>query len=328
MLTVASLFSGGKLFEVGAIAAGLRPLWGVEIDDAIADVAERNIPAPTIRRPVQDVDYTALERPYWLHMSPPCVNASQAKARAVETALDIEMADGCVRAISALNPPIVSLENVWGYRHFESFRRIVAALRACGYAFDYWHLNAADYGVPQTRKRLILLASREFVPRCPEATHYDARDGQCSLLLRPWIGWYEAIEDMVPALPESQLAPWQLERLSACSLIGGGVAGCRSIRARSWLVGDQSASEGQGVLLREEYKPAMTIRVRAAPRAWLEQGRVVRMTPRALARFQSVPDWYVLPERDRLACTIIGNGVPCLFAQRVVEAMLRLYNKK
>ena len=57
-------------------------------------------------------------------------------------------------------------------------------------------------------------------------------------------------------------------------------------------------------------------------RAWLDQGRVVRMTPRALARFQSVPDSYQLPDSNTLACRIIGNGVACLVAQAVTESLL------
>jgi DNA (cytosine-5)-methyltransferase 1 len=44
------------------------------------------------------------------------------------------------------------------------------------------------------------------------------------------------------------------------------------------------------------------------------------MTPRALARFQSFPDWYELPERNALACKIIGNAVPPLLMRRVMEA--------
>jgi site-specific DNA-cytosine methylase len=57
-------------------------------------------------------------------------------------------------------------------------------------------------------------------------------------------------------------------------------------------------------------------------RAWLSQGRVVKMTPRALARFQSVPDSYVLPDKSSLACTVIGNMVPSLMMQKIVEPLL------
>jgi site-specific DNA-cytosine methylase len=60
--------------------------------------------------------------------------------------------------------------------------------------------------------------------------------------------------------------------------------------------------------------------VKGPPRAWLEHGRVVQMTPRALARFQSAPDTYQLPQSNKLACRVIGNGVPSLLAQRVAES--------
>ena len=59
-------------------------------------------------------------------------------------------------------------------------------------------------------------------------------------------------------------------------------------------------------------------------RDWLTQGRVVKMTPRALVRFQSFPDSYALPEKNSLAVTIIGNAVPPLLMREVVLPLLRL----
>lgn len=50
--------------------------------------------------------------------------------------------------------------------------------------------------------------------------------------------------------------------------------------------------------------------------------RVVAMTMRCLARFQSFPDWYELPEKRTLAARVIGNAVPPLLMQKVAEAML------
>lgn len=43
---------------------------------------------------------------------------------------------------------------------------------------------------------------------------------------------------------------------------------------------------------------------------------------RALARFQSLPDWYVLPDKASLACTVIGNMCPPLLMQKIVEPLL------
>jgi site-specific DNA-cytosine methylase len=47
--------------------------------------------------------------------------------------------------------------------------------------------------------------------------------------------------------------------------------------------------------------------------------RVVQMTPRCLARFQSFPDWYELPDSKSLACRIIGNAVPPLLMKKCIS---------
>ena len=43
---------------------------------------------------------------------------------------------------------------------------------------------------------------------------------------------------------------------------------------------------------------------------------------RRIARFQSVPDWYELPDKRTLAARVIGNMVPPLVMQRIAEGML------
>jgi site-specific DNA-cytosine methylase len=85
-------------------------------------------------------------------------------------------------------------------------------------------------------------------------------------------------------------------------------------------------NSGRDSTIRQAGEPIWTIPIYSGkhppPRAWLAQGRVVKLTPRALARFQSVPDSYQLPDSNTLACRIIGNGVACLVAQRVTASLL------
>jgi DNA (cytosine-5)-methyltransferase 1 len=348
MGTFASLFSGGGGADIGALQAGYTPLWAVEYDAAIATWHTRNLPdTQMLIAPVQDVDYSALPRVDWLHASPPCPNFSIAKDDAAETELDIEMARGTVRAIQEQQPPVFSLENVYGYRESVSFTLIVQALRTLRYDVQWWHLNAADYGVPQTRRRLILVARRDGRVRRPAATH--CRGGRNDMFggLLPWIGWYEAIQDIIDTLPGSEFAPWQLARLPADvrdSLVFGNqkrdgndmpdyvlsrlasatVTTQFGGRSRALLLDGQANTNGTTCTSAAGHTPAFTVKAqtgaRHATRAVLTQGRVVKMTPRALARFQSFPDWYELPERNALACRIIGNAVPPLLMQRVMEA--------
>lgn len=93
---------------------------------------------------------------------------------------------------------------------------------------------------------------------------------------------------------------------------------------RAFLAESRNTTGADNVMIYRDDEPAMTIPasvVKGLPRAWLTQGRVVRMTPRALARFQSFPDTYWLPDRAQLACTVIGNAVPLLLMQRVMESL-------
>ena len=201
-----SWFSGGGLADIGMAAAGLTPTVAVELDDAIAGVYRANLGNHCLTADVRNVELHST--PFWFHVSPPCTNASVAKTNGGETELDIELARAIVRGIERRSPWF-SLENVWGYRTFESFRLILEALSNNGYNLAYWHLNSASYGVPQTRKRLILCASRVKRVVQPHPTHAKTPD----LFALPWVGWYGAIADLVPTLPETQFAKWQLERL-------------------------------------------------------------------------------------------------------------------
>ena len=197
--TTASLFTGGGLFDMGAIAAGYAPIWGIEWDDKIAAVARSN-GLNVSTADVTKVDFSLLERPDHLHASPPCPNFSIAKANAEETEFDKAMAEAVCRAVETLKPDTFTLENVVGYRKSESFKRITATLTSLGYFWDAANLNSADFGVPQTRRRLFIRASRIGLLR-----PYPAA--------KPWVGWYSAIEDLIDTLPETEFAPWQIARL-------------------------------------------------------------------------------------------------------------------
>lgn len=333
----ATLFSGGRLAE--ALLTDIIDFrYAVEFDPAIAAVGAQ-LGGQTIVSDVRLVDYSTWGLLDYLHASPVCKNASQAKTDGEESATDIETAQAVVRCLEATQPSVFTLENVWGYRTFEAFRRICQALDRGGYMWHFEHLNAADFAVPQTRRRLILRASRGLLPTLPPAV--------------PWVGWYAAVKDLLPTLPDSRLARWQFEKLP------------RDLK-QTVLIESKNANQQYGDYMRQANEPAPTVvtdhkpshapkafivcnqhadpvsppdrRIRTAfehepalpvtatkygdYRGWLTNGRTVQMTPRALARFQSVPDWYELPSRASLACTVIGNGIPSLMMRKIVEQLV------
>lgn len=310
-----------------------------------------------------------------------CPNFSVAKTGRGETDTDLDLARAVARAIDAQRPRLVTLENVRAYQDSRSLGVIMATLDALDYHVTTAIVNAADMGVPQTRERLFVIA------------HAGGWMQAARPLPAPtaWRGWYDAIADLIPTLPPSRFAAWQLARLpddiretmlfgnslrhdfsdspkwrparlpsetltteyrpshmpraflmmsNVSGLeraeVGQGMRGmseraptCPAGKiaqdARAFLVGDQAASEGRGIQVCEDDAPAMTVRAGdGAPRgrAWLDAGRVVAMTPRALARFQSLPDAYALPEKASLACRIIGNGVAVEAYRRLLESQL------
>jgi len=363
--TFGTMFSGGEGAGVGLRAAGLHHVWGIEYDADIAAVAADNGFAVHVAD-VRQVDYAALPAVDWLHASPVCTRASIANSGATESQEDIDTAAAVVRALKAQSPSVFTLENVWQYRTFKAFTTITDALGAMGYFWTYDHCNAADFAVPQTRKRLILRASRGLLPWLPEPV--------------PWVGWYAAIEDLLPTLPESKLAPWQLARLPdelrETVLVEGNAAGDLSPAAigttepaftikqnaggrdravliengnasssrlyevaephptvaighsagfsRAVLVAGLLNSESTTLTQRDGDEPAFTVTTshnQRDARAWTG-ARVVSMTPRCLARFQSVPDDYRLPTKRTLAARVVGNMVPPLLMQRIAEGFL------
>jgi len=370
MKTSASLFTGGDGWGIAARAAGYRSIWGIECVSAIADVAEANGSFNVIRDYVQNVDPSTLEKPDLLCASPVCKSFSVGNPKGEESPLDILCAEAVARFLRVLEPPEFIMENVAAYAASRSMDIIRGALQDV-YG---WHVegvfNAADYGVPQTRKRFIVRANGGYVAPPKKSPRR--------------IGWYEAIEDLIPTLPPSAFADWQLARLSPeileTMLVGEDsklttvcgsepsqtvVSSHRSLNGRAFLVGGANTSETQaapGVGVSSQDEPTRVVATNSASwraflvdgkplnyegelcvkqsceavptvtasqeehpfRAWLEQGRVVKMTHRALARFQSFPDWYEFPTgkgTGSLCCTIIGNAVAPVFGKAMIETL-------
>lgn len=385
-----SLFSGGGLADVGAKAAGFTLAAANEIDQGIAGVYRRNHGDHILVGDILDQKPRHYPDCDLLHASPVCTNASIANSDGEESPIDIATAKKTAEFIRVKKPRFFTLENVSGYRIFKAFKIIMSALDDLGYFYDVSILNSADFGVPQTRRRLFVRAVLGgFVPPLPQPAR--------------WVGWYDAVQDLIDQFPETKFAPWQLERLpieaqSNFLMAGSGNTnfndaapgyGVRSSLEpahtissdgggripRAFLVGQQKFNDklqikdmdmpadtvtanrnqrnlrafvmsgGQAqnfkrrsadgsttrALIRYQDKPMFTAVAdmpRQPARAWLDDGKVVRITPRGLARFQSVPDDYILPDNEALACKVIGNGVPSLMYQVIAGSFLHYYGNK
>lgn len=375
-LTVGDIFAGGGGFSLGAVAAGLEPVFAIEHDPAIAEVYAANLGNHVLVADATKVDIHKLEPVDVLLASPPCQDHSQARSKKLPKRADAEVGRCVLDYVRVLMPRFVMIENVEGWKRSRSFIEVFHGLHALGYWTNVQVLNSADFGVPQTRRRLFLRASREgFLPALPAPM--------------PWRGWYEAIEDLIPMLPESKFADWQLARLPAemvnllvdsagfddgqgklpvmreakqpagtvlsnykhrklrAFIVSGGntnkseidsvardgdapaftVATGSAGNTRAFIVDGKPKNFNGDLQVIDQAKPVVTVSASQPNhpfRAWLSQGRVVSMTPRALARFQSFPDEYKFPEgkgSNALACRVIGNAVPIKQAKQLLEAI-------
>lgn len=305
MLSGGTYYTGGGGVEAALREFGIEPLFGIEYDADIAGVARANgIPARVAD--ARAVDPETLPSVDWLHASPPCVRASSGSGGAWETEEDTVLARAVMDYLVRHKPRWFSLENVTAYAEFQAFANLLALLHREGYAFRWWSVDAADFGVPQNRRRLLLLARLGGLqPKAPLQTHTD----QLTPILekrQPHVGWYETVRDLLPEMPRAEFANWQFDVLAE----RGWLAEDGRVRAPYIFVINGSNTTSRTV--RAFDKPIFTLRAGRLDihRAWLGPDMVVRLTPRALARLQSLPESFVLPEDCGLANKVIGNSVP------------------
>ena len=95
-----------------------------------------------------------------------------------------------LRWAAALRPRWIACEQVKEVLPF--WRAAAETLQLWGYRTWAGILNAADYGVPQTRRRAILMASLDVQPHAPNPTHHDPRKTM-PMFGQPWVSMAEAL---------------------------------------------------------------------------------------------------------------------------------------
>lgn len=295
MKTIGTIFSGCGGVEVGARKAGLRSIWGVENDPKVAEVYRENIGDHIICENAKDVNISGLQRPDILWASPPCQGHSSARTvktphASQDAGLDVIM------YIQILQPEMFILENVPGYlRNDSPFLDIIKALG--GYFVWFGVVDAADFGVPQHRKRLICIASRQLIRQFPRYAH---------------VGWDTVIADehLVEAEFQPSIKRFLPEKLPKNCLMDTQYS-------------DRRVGKERKVTIRPAGRPSITIcksHCKRNIRVWRD-GQSYKLLPRGFARLQSFPDDYILPKSKQLAIGVIGDAVPPSMAQRIFQAV-------
>ena len=178
------LFCGAGGSSWGAASAGAEIVGGVDLDDLAVSVFQDNFrQAKWVRaKPAAEVDLSQLSGSVGnidlLIASPDCTSHTHARGARPPDNASRDTALQVVRFARALDPRWIVLENVVNMKRWEHYRRLHADLNGLGYRVREQTLDAADFGVPQSRRRLFLLCRRGVKPApiCPPATRRETAD--------------------------------------------------------------------------------------------------------------------------------------------------------
>jgi len=321
------LFSGCGGLSLGLKQAGFEILGAVEIDPDAIRTYEANHPDV----PVKQVDIRKLSamglrrelrlRPGQLDLlagCPPCQGFSTLRTRnGANRNRDKRnnLVHEMLRFARAFRPKAVMMENVPGLILHKPFDALCKGLRRLGYCVSFAVKDAARYGVPQRRRRLILLAGRGFdIEFAQESARIRSVRGAIGKMPNPGHG-----RDPLHNLPEKKRSP-RVSRLIRDIPKNGG---SRGDLPRNRQLGCHKRSNGfkdiYGRMAWNEVAPTITSGCfNPSKGRFLHPEKNRAITMREAALLQGFPRSYVFdvsPGKEALAL-MIGNALPPEFIRR------------
>jgi DNA (cytosine-5)-methyltransferase 1 len=327
------LFAGAGGMTHGFHRAGFRSVFAVEIDPAAAKTYQSNFGCYVYPGPVEQVE--EFPKADLIIGGPPCQGFSplgRDRDHHSRAALN-ELWREFLRAVRQVRPKIFVVENVPEFLKSAQFQTFLAEFDEDRdlprYRIESQVLNAADFGVPQRRRRGIVIGSRIGKPRWPETTH--GRDPKSN---RPYATVRQAIGDL-PLEPTGENLhfgrnprPTSIERYRAVPEGGNRFDLARNrpdLLPDCWKNKASGTTDVFGRLWWD--RPAFTIRTEFFKP---EKGRYLHpeahrpITHREAARLQTFPDDFVFEGGKIEVARQIGNAVPPLLAEAVARAVRNL----
>lgn len=201
MSTVISLFSGGGGLDLGFVSEGYDIVWAIDNTENAVATYKANIGDHIICEDINKIDVTSLPEVDVVIGGPPCQSFSLAGNRHTEDARG-QLVWKYMEIISHVKPKAFVFENVTGLQSAKNkngsiLSQLTQAFKDIGYTISLQVVNAADYGVPQRRNRVIIVGLREdrkFV--FPLPTHSEEGGGLFNL--KKYVSVEEALGDLPP----------------------------------------------------------------------------------------------------------------------------------
>ena len=326
------LFSGCGGLSLGLIRAGFGVLAAVDNDELAVSTYKNNHPDTVVmKRDVRGIRVKRFMRRLELEAGeldliagcPPCQGFSRLRTlngtrEVVDTRNDLVLQ--FVRFVRALRPKAIMIENVPGLMDDQRLQRLRLRLDRLQYKTDARILDAADFGVPQRRRRMLLVGALGEVPKFPVAS----RRRTVSQAIRKLVPPEESID---PAHNYSvQRAEKVMSLIRQISKDGGSRA---ELPAESQLECHKRLEGFRDVYGRMAWgEQAPTITggcINPSKGRFLHPDQDRAITLREAAMLQGFPKdyWFDLSRGRYPAAEMIGNAFPPKFAEHHARAIYR-----
>ena len=326
VITLLDLLAGAGGFTLGFVQAGLVPIFAIENDEDAAETYNSNFGPHCLTSDINHVkQFPSADV---IIGGPPCQGFSNLGSHIPDDPRN-QLWRHFVRAVKQVNPLVFVVENVPPLLRSEEGQELIRETMALGYQVEGRILNAADYGVPQTRKRTIIIGTRLGNPQFPQPTHVDPR--KRTLInghLSDWVTVRQAIGDL-PAEPTGYSlhlgrnpTPKSLERYKHVPPGGNRWNLPRHLMPDCWKRKTKGGTDLFGRLRWDE--PSVTIRTEFYKP---EKGRYLHpeahrpITHREAARIQGFPDEFVFRGSKIEIAKQIGNAVPVKLAYAIAKSI-------
>ncbi|MEM4668888.1 MAG: DNA cytosine methyltransferase [Thermofilum sp.] len=316
---VISLFSGAGGLDLG-FRGGFEFLgrWyerlpfeialAVDVDPKAVDTYNANLDPVCVLKDAFSLELETLPKADVVIGGFPCQDFSVAGKRMGLEAERGRLYLAMVRVVDWVQPAIFVAENVFGLVSANDGKALEIIkgdfeMAGIGYRVFSKVLDAADYGVPQRRKRLFIVGVRSDIERdfeFPTPTH--ASPNLASVLgLQKWVTAREALKDLED---ENVLASLPNHEYSKAKL-----------------------TRGQGNKPIKPDAPSPTIRAEHHGNVEFHYFLPRRLSVRECARLQSFPDDFVFKAPMTSAYRLVGNAVPPVLAWHLAKAVASFFEK-
>lgn len=323
MVNIISLFSGCGGLDLGFKQAGFEIVYANDNDKCVWETFERNAGIAIDKRSLFGIPSNEIPEADGIIGGPPCQSWSLAGSMRGINDKRGQLFYEYIRILRDKHPKFFVAENVPGIiskTHKGEFEKILTEMEAPGYSVSYNLYDARDYGVPQERKRVIVVGYRKdlgisFTP--PEPTHSkSARRNLDGKVLEKWPTLMEAISDLPEAVPAlSKNRPNPGAKFPNHEYMVGSFSTIYMSRNR------RKPWEGQSFTIQAGGRhaplyPGSCPMEKVGTDHWVFSGSSYRrLTVREAARIQTFPDDFIFYYKNvAQGYKMVGNAVPVRLA--------------